>query len=659
MDNEQSRFTIETNVAAVAENLRFSKMEGFGCTLLIGAGCSYAAGIPLASEFVEIIKELFPDAYKRAVNEACERAKKRGELIDKETFIPSYSNCMAALPELYRRQLFARYVDAAKINWAHICIASLMKAGYVDRILTTNFDSLIVQACSLLGEYPAVYDFASSQHLNPHSIPTKAIFHLHGQRTGFVLLNTEDELEKHSLLLGPLMQAARYRRLWIVVGYSGENDPVFEHIANVKPENYLYWVGYGRKPPRKHIRERLLNKRDTFYVQGYDADSFFEELAKQLGIFPPDLIARPFSHLAQFLEAVSPKGDLIRETHQLIKRAIGQFEKPHSISIITGDFSKVPAPRASQQLLDSDLQNFIEQELPSDRLAWAFSVMGNLLSNRASMNCGEEADKLFRQAAEKYQAALNHKPDYHEARNNWGVSLYYQAKTKSGAESDQLFEQAKDKFREALKQKPNYYEALNNLGAVLYEQAKAKAGEEHEQFLNLAIDNFKAALTIEPNLYQAYNNWGNAILQQCRSRPDKDADQLFELAKEQFEKAIRIESDQLLVLYNWGISLLELLRLHKDNETVREKIENEIVKISDRAEKAKVGGRAYLSACLNALIGDELGCRMALMTAHKSNLLPPREYILNDPNLESVRDEDWFRLFIENAFNQEGEQKRR
>lgn len=47
-----------------------------------------------------------------------------------------------------RRDLIARYVDTAKINWAHICIAQLMKYGYVDRVLTTNFDSLIVRACA-------------------------------------------------------------------------------------------------------------------------------------------------------------------------------------------------------------------------------------------------------------------------------------------------------------------------------------------------------------------------------------------------------------------------------------------------------------------------------------------------------------------------------
>ena len=64
-----------------------------------------------------------------------------------------------------RRRLIEEKVDDARINWAHIAIAQLMKAGYVDRVLTTNFDPLIVRACALVGKSPVVYDFAVSQLL--------------------------------------------------------------------------------------------------------------------------------------------------------------------------------------------------------------------------------------------------------------------------------------------------------------------------------------------------------------------------------------------------------------------------------------------------------------------------------------------------------------
>ncbi|WP_133513222.1 SIR2 family protein [Candidatus Thiosymbion oneisti] len=184
------------------------------CTLLIGAGCSVAAGIPTAADFVEEIKARNPPAYGRATHK-------------------TYPHCMAELPPSARRDLIAEFVDQAKINWAHIAIAQLMQHGFVDRVLTVNFDPLVVQACALVGEFPAVYDFAASQLFKPADIPDQAVFHLHGQRSGFRLLHTDEEIEDHAKHLKPVFEDAGRGRMWIVVGYSGENDPVFDYLAAV------------------------------------------------------------------------------------------------------------------------------------------------------------------------------------------------------------------------------------------------------------------------------------------------------------------------------------------------------------------------------------------------------------------------------------------
>ena len=134
-----------------------------GCTLLIGAGCSVTAGIPTAAGFVDVIRDEHKLAYERAT------AK-------------TYPQCMAELLLAERRDLIARYVDKAQINWAHLCIALLMESGYVNSVLTTNFDLLVVRACAVLGVFPAVYDFATSQLLKRADIPDQALFYLHGQR---------------------------------------------------------------------------------------------------------------------------------------------------------------------------------------------------------------------------------------------------------------------------------------------------------------------------------------------------------------------------------------------------------------------------------------------------------------------------------------------
>jgi len=107
----------------IVETLKNAKARGKMCSVLIGAGCSVTVGIPTAQGFVDIIKEKYPRDYERANPK-------------------TYPKCMSQLSVDEQRSLIVDFVDKAKINWAHIALAQLMKAGYIDRVLTTNFDPL-------------------------------------------------------------------------------------------------------------------------------------------------------------------------------------------------------------------------------------------------------------------------------------------------------------------------------------------------------------------------------------------------------------------------------------------------------------------------------------------------------------------------------------
>jgi len=312
---------MERKIDDIVSVLKAAKRSNRRCSLLIGAGCSVSAGIPLASQFVEIIKDQYPSAYGRAETK-------------------TYPHCMYELEPGIRRDLIARYIDQAKINWAHIVIAQLVKHGYVDRVLTPNFDPLVMRACALAGEFPAVYDFAASQQFNPAYVSAKAIFHLHGQRDGFNLLHTDEEVNALTDALTPVFDDAGKGRMWLVVGYSGDNDPVFKHLARVKEFDFgLYWVTYRDDEPAAHVQSGLLQKnKGAFYVKGYDADEFFVKLARELDCFPPDLIARPFSHLDSLLKMLTPydlrissteaESDAWATTRTFVEAAIHRYEKP-------------------------------------------------------------------------------------------------------------------------------------------------------------------------------------------------------------------------------------------------------------------------------------------------------------------------------------------
>lgn len=279
-------FTVE-DVAYELQRRR--ERDGGRCALLIGAGCSVQAGIPLAQGFVDRIAQDYPREYARAPEK-------------------TYPACMAQLARSDRHRLVCEYVDKAKINWAHISIAQLMRRGFIDRVLTTNFDPLVVRACALLNLYPAVYDMAVVRKgFVADYVRDLAVFHLHGQRDGFVQLHDQAQVEALRAAIEPLFDDTAKRRTWLVIGYSGQQDPVFEALAD-RPEfpNRLFWVGYRDEQPSAAVRAALINSpKDANWIAGYDPDTFLLQLASKLDCFPPGFFARPFSHLLECFQTLA------------------------------------------------------------------------------------------------------------------------------------------------------------------------------------------------------------------------------------------------------------------------------------------------------------------------------------------------------------------
>lgn len=308
------------NLEDLIEALKRAKSENMRINLLIGAGASVSGNIPLANTIIKDIEKKFPREYS---------------MVEKKT----YAECMAALTSIERRNLISTYVDRAKVNWAHLLIAHLMKNRIINTVLTTNFDNLLIRACALENSIPGVYDLAAARSFRPELLYENAIIHLHGQHTGFVLCNTENELDKQINNIKPTFIELNKNSMWIVVGYSGENDPIVKLFHEHKnSDNRLYWVGYEDQEPADDVR-KLLDDREKYcyYIRGYDADSFFVNLCKGLGKYPPDIIRVPFTHLYNTVDTITEyvdkgipfinKESYTSITKDMVRKAIEDYEQ--------------------------------------------------------------------------------------------------------------------------------------------------------------------------------------------------------------------------------------------------------------------------------------------------------------------------------------------
>jgi Sir2 family len=286
--------------------------------LFIGAGCSRSAGIPTAPELVELIRQRHPEDWERAV------AK-------------DYQKCMDQLDPTYQRRLIQDVVKNSQLNLTHVAIASLMKGRKINRVITTNFDSLLTRACALVGLETAVYDVdaISSAHFRALEIGDEpAIFYVHGQHFGFSQFHSpRDYTPEHGDMLRDLFRSISQTHAWLVVGYSGENDPSANALIGEDFRRGLFWVGYRDNPPCENIQNNLLiASKHAYYVPGHDADGFFAALGGTLGCDAMQAFRNPFSHLRTLFHEVSfPKEsqeDKARENFIFrVHQAIQQFER--------------------------------------------------------------------------------------------------------------------------------------------------------------------------------------------------------------------------------------------------------------------------------------------------------------------------------------------
>jgi NAD-dependent SIR2 family protein deacetylase len=203
----------ETTVGVIADLLKGNQDKALKPCLLIGAGLSISAGIKSSSHYVRHIKENFPNVYQQADNNCG------------VNIAPNYGQCMAALTPQLRSQLIRNDVESAKINWAHIAIARMVRDKIVDHILTTNFDPLASRACALFNHFPAIHDLTTGNDFDKSFINGSAIFHLHGQHSGFTLLNTEELLQKQADRIRPILNDVMKVTPLIIAGKIGQKYP--------------------------------------------------------------------------------------------------------------------------------------------------------------------------------------------------------------------------------------------------------------------------------------------------------------------------------------------------------------------------------------------------------------------------------------------------
>jgi len=382
----------------------------------LGAGASRTGGIPLANEIVADILA------KHAANPRIINLKPKDK---------TYAKLMDCLGPNGRNTLLKDYINDSKINVTHIYLAQLMAQGYVDYVLTVNFDNLMLKALALFNEFPSTYDMAILNDLTTSTFKEKSVVYLHGQHHGLWLLNTEQEMAKVDDLVPKILHSIKDGRPWVFVGYSG-NDPVFEHIKGLgRFDNGLYWVAFNDEKPAEAVCQGLLEQShsNAFVIEGYDADAFMLKLNSALGLPEPTIIDKPFTSVRAMLDNIVDIDD--QEHFKGVKQRLEIAKRRVDEAILQFDQGKFEAAGKTQAKAESDLlqKEIIDLLIKGD---YQPDKIGRIAAKAAGLNDAEVNSLL------------------EDLYYNWGNNLLNLAKTQSGNKAEALYRQALEKCQKAV-----------------------------------------------------------------------------------------------------------------------------------------------------------------------------------------------------------------
>jgi SIR2-like domain len=296
--------------------------------LLLGSGISRAAAIPTGWEvLVDLTRKL-----AAAMNETAD-PDPAGWFRSKFNAEPNYSDLLNKLAKLptERAALLRQYFEPTEEERsrglkvptkAHRAIASLVAAGYLRVLVTTNFDRLLETVLTEAGVVPTVISTADAALGALPLIHNRCtVLKLHGDYLDSRIKNTAEELSNYEPPIGALLDRILDEFGLIVCGWSAEWDTaLFSAVERMPNRRFTtYWAARGALRDRA---KRLVELRRAEIIQITDADSFFSELSQKVSALADFRTPHPLSVAAavEMLKKFLPRPEFRIAEHDLMVR---------------------------------------------------------------------------------------------------------------------------------------------------------------------------------------------------------------------------------------------------------------------------------------------------------------------------------------------------
>ena len=256
--------------------------------LLLGSGVSIEAGIPTGWGILnDVIQQI---AETQGDDPGPEPA---GWYRDEYGEEPGYDDILEQLAQSQqeRQSLLEDYFEPTKTDReeglktpsdAHHSIAWLVNKGYINVIVTTNFDRLLEQALQERGVTPTVISTAAAAAgATPLAHEDAVILKINGDYKETNIKNTSNELDEYDPAIRRLIDQVFDEYGLIVCGWSAKYDTALRNaLLECESRRYTtFWAYHGRLEDEA---SELVEHRDGTTMQIDGAAAFFTELRENV-----------------------------------------------------------------------------------------------------------------------------------------------------------------------------------------------------------------------------------------------------------------------------------------------------------------------------------------------------------------------------------------
>jgi hypothetical protein len=325
--------------------------------LLLGSGVSTEAGIPTGWTVVSKLAQRVAATEGAPIDDDTDPTDWYEETYDEPA---TYENLIEGLArtQTERRSLLEDFFEPTEEEAergektptdAHESIAWLVDKGYIDVILTTNFDQLLEQALRDRGVNPVVISGEeSARGAEPLQHQDAVVVKVNGDYKQTNVKNLSSELESYSEPIQRIIDRVFQEYGLIVCGWSGEYDTrLRQSLQECGTHRYsTYWTYYSNLGD---IASELVAHRDAFTIHHDGAISLFTDLQGRVQSLADAEEGEPLTtpiareRAKRYLPREEHRidlADLIRETAERTGKHVQNEERfPLSSGQLDDDFS--------------------------------------------------------------------------------------------------------------------------------------------------------------------------------------------------------------------------------------------------------------------------------------------------------------------------------